>query len=435
MLRQLIRRTGRILSMQGSGGRVPRGSFMSTYSALQNKNDIPAVKTASNDVDILNQFLEESLEEDGDKDSELLNNFLEDKSEYDLKDYFAGFNLENSKSAESKESQFLDTLSNLTNTSVDNSTRPSDILSGASPLQDDANREEGVVFDEKFISEERQTFMDIFNTYMEKSSDDDADLLANLDGTKLNDNKIVDLILQYTRGEKSAEQAEELFRKTKESLEPTIDYISNIGTEQLLEYFDQIVINWKELSVSSPETVFLRELLSRPNGDLNTTQLTIDLMNRIKDKSIIDATKPELNVFTLPIIFNTVIKTFALKYQEPQVALSLYNSMKSDVNFFTMCCNQQTYNEVIKIIWIFQGKSSLFGLEKIVLEMINNGFTGDLTTFNILKQALVDYYNIKMGVRNGERGHRSMWTQEDDKRAQNIEKKLREMGKKLNKFV
>ncbi|ODV69075.1 hypothetical protein HYPBUDRAFT_152264 [Hyphopichia burtonii NRRL Y-1933] len=99
--------------------------------------------------------------------------------------------------------------------------------------------------------------------------------------------------------------------------------------------------------------------------------------------------------------------------------------------------NQQTYNEILRTYWIYFGKSNLYGIEMIFTEMRNNGFEGDLMTVNIVKQILIDYYNLKLGKNDNLHLELNsdikvpIWTIEDDARANNLQRQIQHLASSL----
>lgn len=226
----------------------------------------------------------------------------------------------------------------------------------------------------------------------------------------------------------SVDVATELQDKIKLSLEPSLNLIQkNMSLVELYEFFEKLRGTWKQQPKG--ESLFIRDLLVSGNVEGRNS-----LVEEIRKHSKETPETPVVNVFTLPILINFIIKTVSFKYQDPQLSLSIFNLLKDDLNFYTICCNQQTYNEIMRIHWIFNGKSNLYGVEMILLEMVNNGFNGDLMTFNLLEKIIVDYHNMRLGIDlHGSNRVQSIWNNEDDKRVHVLEKKLHAMGNRLRK--
>lgn len=137
--------------------------------------------------------------------------------------------------------------------------------------------------------------------------------------------------------------------------------------------------------------------------------------------------EPVLNAYTLPLLFNYILKTLITKFYDGQLALTLFNSLKRDLDVYTMVCNQDTYNEVLKLFWAYYGKLSLQEIEMTFLEMKNNGFVGNLNTFRVLKEIIVRYHLIKLGFSDLS----LFWLREDDKRVKNLERNLHKLASQL----
>ncbi|EGV61837.1 hypothetical protein CANTEDRAFT_115286 [Yamadazyma tenuis ATCC 10573] len=65
--------------------------------------------------------------------------------------------------------------------------------------------------------------------------------------------------------------------------------------------------------------------------------------------------------------------------------------------------------------------------------MLNNGFQGNLVTFNILKQIIVDYYGLKMNNYKPIRNSLPVWNKDDDQRVQRLESALRTMALRIRR--
>lgn len=338
--------------------------------------------------------------------------------------------------------------------------RNNDNDAGASPFSDDSkfdlfeklgnlsvteqnNNELGVEdLESKYIHEERETMLNIFNKYLgnqeydvEGEEDSKAmtkphvktelinEMIQMYSHDDLKDHQPLDIT--KNRKKTSSEISLELERQIHEALTASIVVIEQeLNLWQLYKFFESLQAQWKLVST---EDMYLRGTMRDSGNKMEK------LVSDIAAQSTSNPQQPIINAFTLPILFNKLIKTIACKYQDPQLAVSLFNLLKKDLNLYTICCNQQTYNEILRINWIFNGKSNLYGIEMILLEMTNNGFLGDLVTFNLLEKIIVDYHNMKMGIDLHNQGKkvRSIWNLEDDKRVQTLERRLHEMGGRL----
>lgn len=311
----------------------------------------------------------------------------------------------------------------------------------------DIDKSDETVFDMDFLTnnadtstkvheQEKLMFQNIFNTYVSSSpaSDRRNDGFSRMKHAL---NAAGSLVVRPASNELatvSQSFRNEMFARTKQAMAPTMAYIDNMGTvDQAVDYFELVTNQWlatvsDKLQVA---TIYLSGLLK------NTTKLSKrheTVLEEIRQSSTNTPKLPTLNVFTLPIIFNKLLETVAYKHHDGQVAISLFNLLKKDVTLYSSACNQETYNEVLKLQWIYYGKNSLYNVEMIYLEMINNGFGGDLTTFHILKQIIVDYHQVKMA--KSQINYKSglpIWSREDDKRVQTLEWKLNQLHKTLTR--
>ena len=299
--------------------------------------------------------------------------------------------------------------------------------------------------DKKTIEEEKQLFKDVFQTYSRPQNEEGRNkiLLSLKDAVNatstserhaLDDNKETSKIKDI-----SADLKQELFAKVKEALMPTLQYIHNSPDHRsssfLVSYLkDSIIRVWignMEIAKNDKavfEQMYLSEFLAMlPNSEEKRNSFIHDIFASSQESPSV----PILNVLTLPILFNEILHKIAMRYYDCQLALSLFNLLKRDINLYTVFCNQQTYNEILMLEWLYYGKNNLYGIEMTFVEMLNNGFTGDIETFNLLKQVIIDYYNLKMG-KSFNRSKLPIWTKEDDKRAENLERKLALLVNNLN---
>jgi hypothetical protein len=310
----------------------------------------------------------------------------------------------------------------------------------------DIDKSDETVFDMDFLKnkdadatskvheQEKLMFQNIFNTYVtsspttERRNDGFSRMKQAL-------NSAGSLVVRNASNELanvSQSFRNEMFAKTKDAMAPTINYLDSMNNvDEAVDYFEVITKQWlatvsDKLKVSK---IFLSGLLK------NTTKLSKKhetVLEEIRQSSTNTPNLPILNVFTFPIIFNKLLETVAYKLQDGQLAITLFNLLKKDLNLYSSACNQDTYNEILKLQWIYYGKNSLYNVEMIYLEMINNGFGGDLRTFHILKQIIVDYHQLKMA--KSQINYKSglpIWSREDDKRVQTLEWKLTQLHKTL----
>lgn len=347
-------------------------------------------------------------------------------------------------------------LDTITDDSTSN-TKPEDCDYGISS-RIDIDKDDENVFGMDFLSidkekdfkditrREREMFQKVFDTYRDVPLQEEQkaklmkDLMESVNIAQGESKKITSESSQSRRRltEVSERLRDTLFVKVGQALHPTVDYITSsreleTGAE-LIDYLKSIFIEWnkqvqkaKELKESF-EKIYLTRMLD------NSTKFNDDhheFITSVHNKSLKSPSSPVLNVFTMPVIFNTVITTLAWKMQAGQLAMSLFNILKKDINLYTVCCNQQTYNEILKIQWIYFGKLNLYNVEISFMEMQNNGFMGDIVTFKILKQVIMEYHHLKMGNSHLNPYNFPVWSKEDNNRADNLERKLVSLGKSL----
>ena len=273
------------------------------------------------------------------------------------------------------------------------------------------------------ITKEKDLLQDILKSYQ------------NIDEEKSNsEKKIFDNLTQYYTGSKLSNQfyQDTLFKRVTESLSSTLDYIdSSKGKHEVVHKLNTIInqLNNEQISVNDRQGFFLTSLLKHKK----ITNDHENLFEEMELQSKISPANPKLNVLSLPSLFNQCLKTLHTKFNDGALCLTLFNYLKKDLNLYSVCCNQDTYNEILKTYWVFQGKSNIYAIENLYIEMTNNGFQGNLTTFNILKQIIVDYYDLKMGNSPLYSTNLPIWTQEDDSRIESLESSLNKLAKTLNK--
>jgi hypothetical protein len=379
-----------------------------------------------------------------DEDFQLLNSFLSEYSDDKLqideeKNSIVDFdNILNSLNIrnDTPTLEDFDSLTNLTSENLKKSNlRQFDVDRDETIFDYDflANSDEKKLTLSKFLDSELSLFQDIFENHLDpetkredelklKSWDVQDSLLLTSDQldnfvqqSKVKVNKISKVSLEFRY---------QMFERTKVALSPTLEFISSMNNPtELVDLFNQISTTWEN------DRFYL---IDEINNSSEITEVHIKLMETIHKSSKKTPNSPFLNILTLPTIFNQIIETTAYKFYDGQLALSLFNILKRDVRLYTFACNQETFNQVLKLYWIFNGKSSLYNIEMIYLEMINNGFNGDVTTFNILKQIVIDYYKLKMGTSIiNESSKLPIWCKEDDKRAYSLEHKLFQLASRL----
>lgn len=229
-----------------------------------------------------------------------------------------------------------------------------------------------------------------------------------------------------------------IFKRVNTALEPTIRYImesEDLNTVNKTEAFfkQNILERWASMVEESKSNEELSKEIYFHRYVDNLVESAVyydDVISSIGSASGSTPPIPKLNVLTMPIVFNAVLKRLSTRLFRGDLAYYLFNMLKGDIDLYTICCNQETYNEILKIQWVYFGKSNLYGVELTFVEMLNHGFQGDLVTYNIVKQIILDYYEMKMG-KSVLYGNFPRWTQEDDRRVRNLEKNLVNLANSL----
>ncbi|KAK6197544.1 uncharacterized protein RJT21DRAFT_123369 [Scheffersomyces amazonensis] len=245
-----------------------------------------------------------------------------------------------------------------------------------------------------------------------------------------------DRTLSSTRIGLSAIYMKELNKQVQEALKPTLDYINELkSVSDIVDYYDGLIQEWYKYEdkvkqdESLFETIYLHKLLKDSTLDEKHREFIDELIVKTQE----NPQSPKLNALTFSVIFNHILRVLAFKYHDGLTALSLYNLLKKDLQLYTIICNQETYNDVLRILWIYRGKTDLYPFEMTFLEMKHCGFDGDFKTFNILKQVLLDYYQLRFGKADGINGqnHSAIWSQEENRRSQALEGRLRQLYQRL----
>ncbi|KAG2734968.1 hypothetical protein G9P44_001182 [Scheffersomyces stipitis] len=217
----------------------------------------------------------------------------------------------------------------------------------------------------------------------------------------------------------------EFFEKVADSFGPTRQYIEKMQTPvEVMNFYRSVIERWISIRESNTEEqAKIFELLSSLKENKTLSLIHEEYIENLAEQTLVNEKEPPLNIFTLPVIFNTVLKTLAFKHHDGQLALSLYNMLKSDISLYTVICNQKTYNEILKILAVYFGKSDLYSIEMAFMEMKNNGFSGDSATFNILSLILSDYHKLSQEFSTKKRT--TLSSKEDEMRADNLYRGLK----------
>ncbi|CAN3353426.1 hypothetical protein DICA2_A06766 [Diutina catenulata] len=274
------------------------------------------------------------------------------------------------------------------------------------------------------VAAERQLFADIFKSLKKTRTDAVGETMESIRASKPPAIKSAPIDVQN-----------QLSQQTREALQPSIAHINAMQTSPaIVAHFDRLVARWHEISKLKKlhGKVFLNHLLKTVAEDDRT-----EFLDEVRQQAAVAPEDPPLNVFTLPILVNAILHRLAFDLYHGQLAISLYNSLKYDVGLYSIACNQHTYNEMLGITWIYNAKGDLYPIEVLVEEMRNNGFPGNLETFNVVQQIVIDYHNLRMGKLQGINLDTGvpLWSAEDDARAQSLESTLKAMAHRLGKSM
>lgn len=320
-------------------------------------------------------------------------------------------------------------LSIIQNEVADDSDTDTDIFRNPNEYNPDVNQ---------IVKDEKELFQYIFESYMKPMQHEQDEKKKKMHDLKHSirstNERIGSLVSPRNRNELSKVSLRlrnKIFEKSKEAISPTVEYINTLSTTpEVVEYYNEVLAQWNDLYTESGDKLFLTTLLK------DSTDFTDKHIQFVEELHFASQNEPkfaQLNVITLPIIINQIFKTLSFKFYDGQLPLTLFNLLKKDITLYTLACNQETYNQILRILWIYHGKSNLYNIEMTFVEMKNNGFNGDLQTFNILKQIIMDYYDLKMGKADINKGTGlPIWSVEDDKRVRNLEGRLKLLGSVLN---
>lgn len=196
------------------------------------------------------------------------------------------------------------------------------------------------------------------------------------------------------------------FDRVAHGLAPTFEYADLIELKlELLNFVRGFLLR------TSPNEAFYlhrgeQELKSEHEARLS------DMSSHVRRCSEQDPPNFVVNAYTLPLVFNRCLNA-ATRLRDGQLALSIFNSVKKDLGLYSVACNQQTHNSVLRIIWEYHGKRSLYEVEMAFTEMVNSGFEGDMKTHDIVMEIVAGYKGLQRA---------GVWAREDDKRVVNLER-------------
>lgn len=212
------------------------------------------------------------------------------------------------------------------------------------------------------------------------------------------------------------------------ALKRTLEYLNSLETQsQVMDFFQATIDRFKSADYDM-ETLFFRRRESETELMLQARK--DDLLKYIENISSLNPALPVLTSETMPILFNQAIKTLANKFYDATLALTLFNYAKKDIGLYSVLCDQTSYNEMLKVYWVFYGKNSLYDVELIIVEMENNGFTGNRETLAILNKILSTYHVMRKGGSTFNPSGMPIWSPEEEKRAKNLETRLKKISQK-----
>lgn len=218
------------------------------------------------------------------------------------------------------------------------------------------------------------------------------------------------------------------FEKIFETLKITLNYIYNLkSTDSICDYFDTLInkVTSKEIELNLFSSQFF-------NNHEKLNQSHLDYILDFQKKVNADPAFPPLNEISFSIIFNQILKNVFYIHSNGELAFTFYNKLIDNLEIKLFAFNQETYNQILRIVWISKGKS-LYYVEKVFLEMKNNGFNGDIRTFNILKLIIIDYHHLmRKSYFTTFDDKFSSWFHEDNKKIEFLHENLISLFKNLN---
>lgn len=279
-------------------------------------------------------------------------------------------------------------------------------------------QEELLERNEQIIDEEKHLFQKIFSSYIDPEPKGTPEsILKGIDQLTLRSSQVHSV---------SEKIRDDVFTMTENALGATSDYIQSIPTSQgVTEFLLRALDRWLAQDTASKnevqESIYLNKILNSKGKRITASHTKF--IDKVKATSEAHPEEPSLNVFTLPILVNQCIARLS-ESGDSVLAFTIFSLLKSNIHVYTTCCNQKTFNEMMKIEWV--NTMDLYTVEKLYFEMVGNGFTGDLHTFHILKSIIVEYYGMKMGSNNS-----PIWSRQDDIRVESLEKKLATLARQL----
>ncbi|KAL6449551.1 hypothetical protein SBY92_004465 [Candida maltosa Xu316] len=180
------------------------------------------------------------------------------------------------------------------------------------------------------------------------------------------------------------------------------------------------------------ENIYLHKLFQGKEKWVWTERHDV-VIKKIQDHSTLNPNAPLCNVLTLPIIFNHSLKLFTYKFSNVNIPLSMINLLQANANLFAISTNQQTFNEVLRMIWIFYGNINLHQVYNAYRSMKFLGFPGDIQTFNILKVVIMECDRMKNGKSVFNKHGDLIFTPDDNLRMEYFRKEYYRLKDRLEK--
>lgn len=296
-------------------------------------------------------------------------------------------------------------------------------------FEDDGDNQQ---MSELTIADERQLFYNIFKLYMQEH--------PHQNEAQAGVAVLVAALLERTKKAKAVAKRvktvrERLSSDLKTGLESsTLDAITKLPhAGEVCLWFFRDIERWqamvKEAKLKRDQRALTLDHLFKLGAEAEADAF----VQQVIAEAEANPTVPPLNALTLPIVVNGLLKTAAYDLNDGQTAMTLYHWLKRDVNVYSVACNQETCNLVLAIAHLYYGKGDLYPVEALYHEMRNSGFSGNIETFNILKQVVIDYYGLRMGKLDGVNAATlvPLWLKEDDERAESFERHLKQLARRL----
>ncbi|CAK9436070.1 uncharacterized protein LODBEIA_P06280 [Lodderomyces beijingensis] len=233
-----------------------------------------------------------------------------------------------------------------------------------------------------------------------------------------------------------SELRDQLNSKCHDALRPTLDIFSSMPTAvEVYQFYMELVgglhdqLNSKSSKLVKND-IYLKDTLDEVSRSEWTSKYT-ELIDAISSKSNQNARSPLMNLLSFPIITNHVLKILGSRFFQAELAMTIFNLLKSDLHLHTISCNQSTYNQILTILWIYYGNVDLMEFEKTYQEMKLLGFRGDFATYNILRVAIDEYGGLRWGISKFNDSGSRVMTREDNARVAYLKNEVEALKSEL----